>query len=230
MDSIAGGGGLISLPALLMAGISPAGAIATNKLQSSFGSFSSSLNYIRKGQVRPGELRTGIICVAVGATAGALIIDRLDPGFLAALLPVLLALVFLYTLLAGEPPTPDQERHPRWFFPLAGTGLGFYDGFFGPGTGSFWMALLRGVSGMTLLRAAACTRILNFTSNIVSLLVFAAGDRILWTTGALMGLACFAGARLGSSMAVRRGAALIRPLFLLVVFLSLIKVSLNTYA
>ncbi|MEJ2639997.1 MAG: TSUP family transporter, partial [Desulfosarcinaceae bacterium] len=140
VDSIAGGGGMIALPVLLTAGLPPHMALGTNKLQSSFGSFTATLNYARKGLVRPREMVWGIVATALGAGLGTLAIQQVSATVLKGIIPVMLAVVFLYTLCS--PDLGYSDTAPRLkknlFYLVMGSLLGFYDGFFGPGTGSFW--------------------------------------------------------------------------------------------
>jgi len=219
VDSIAGGGGLITIPVLLGVGLPPQIALGTNKLQASFGSGSATLTFIRSGTVNPGDCRTGIIFTALGAALGTLTVQFLDPGLLRRVIPWLLITIVCYTLvtprLGFEDIRPRMQQGP--FFLAAGLLLGFYDGFLGPGTGSFWvMALIFGL-GFSMTRATACTKVMNFTSNIVSLLLFIACGSVLWREGLVMGAGQFIGARIGARMVVSRGAHFIRPVFITMV-------------
>jgi uncharacterized protein len=231
VDSIAGGGGLISLPVLLSVGLPAPLALGTNKLQGCFGTLSASCNYIRKGQADLRESYVGIIFSFTGAALGAWFIQRLDPGFIKHVIPVLLTVVFVYTLcskqLGFESRAAVMPR--RWFFTLFGFGLGFYDGFFGPGTGSFWTAALLVLLGYDMTKAAGATRIMNFTSNFVALSVFVAGHNVLYTAGLCMAAGQIIGARIGSSLAIKNGAKFIRPLFLTVVFLTIARLGYVYY-
>jgi len=219
VDSIAGGGGLITIPVLLGIGLPPQVALGTNKLQSSFGSGSATLTFIRSGTVNPGDCRTGIIFTALGAALGTLTVQLLDPGLLRLIIPWLLIAIVCYMLVT--PRLGFEDIHPRMqkgrFFQMAGLLLGFYDGFLGPGTGSFWvMALIFGL-GFNLTRATACTKVMNFTSNFVSLLLFLACGSVLWREGLVMGVGQFIGARIGAGMVVSRGTRFIRPVFIAMV-------------
>ena len=225
VDSVAGGGGLISLPVLLAVGLPPQLALGTNKLQGSFGTLSSSYNYIRNGKVDLKASFVGIIYTFLGAAIGAVFIQRLDPGVIQHLIPVLLLMVFFYTLFSKG--LGYQQRvavmPAHLFFFMFGMGLGFYDGFFGPGTGSFWTAALLALLGYDLTRAAGATRVFNLTSNVVALALFVIGSNVLYSAGICMALGQVLGARLGSGMAIKRGARFIRPIFLTVVFLTIIR-------
>lgn len=216
VDSIAGGGGLITVPVLLGSGLPPAEALATNKLQSTFGSGSAAWQYRRARLVSWGEAWPGVGATALGAVAGVWAVSRLDPTWLGRAIPFLLLMVIV---LVWRRPRLGREARParcgRWVFQLGfGVLLGFYDGFFGPGTGTFWMVALVLVLGYEMLRATAWTKWMNFTSNLVALGAFACTSRFDWGAGLAMGLGQYWGARVGARVALRGGAGLIRPVFL----------------
>jgi uncharacterized membrane protein YfcA len=231
VDSIAGGGGLIALPALLSVGLPVPLALGTNKFQGSFGTLSASYNYIRKGKADLKKSWVGIVFTLVGAGLGAGLIQRLDPGFLKNLMPILLIVVFIYTLFNKQLgyQRRDALMGQQWFFILFGLGLGFYDGFFGPGTGSFWTAAFLVFLGYDMTEAAGTTRIMNFTSNIVALCVFIMGHNVLYRAGICMAVGQVIGARIGSGLAIKNGARFIRPLFLTVVFLTVVRLGYVYY-
>lgn len=219
VDSIAGGGGLITVPVLLGTGMPPAEALATNKLQATFGSGSAAWQYRRAKAVSLGDAWPGIVATAAGALLGVLMVRHADPGLLRRVIPFLLLgaalVVWLRPSLGSE--TRPARLGARPFQLLFGLGLGFYDGFFGPGTGTFWTLAFVFVLGFELLRATAWTKWMNFTSNIVSLAAFAVATRMDWVAGLLMGAGQFLGARTGARVALRGGSKLIRPVFLVVV-------------
>ena len=216
IDAIAGGGGLIMMPALLFAGVPPLNALGTNKLQSSFGTAIAFRNYARGKLVDWRQHKWTIAAVFAGASAGVLIVQTIDNGLLKLIIPVLLLVMAGYTILS--PRMHDEDAHERIsakaYRPVAG-GIGFYDGFFGPGTGSFFATTLVGLRGMGLTRATALTKLLNLTSNIASVLFFAIGGQIWWTLGLCMALGSMTGGWLGSHTAMKFGSRLIRPLLVL---------------
>ena len=218
IDAIAGGGGLLALPALLWAGLPPVQALATNKLQGTFGTLTSSAHFLRKGEIRLERLRIPILMTFIGSVSGTLAVQRIGSDLLEEVVPSLLIAFALYFLLS--PRIGDQDAHHRishgMFGLLIGFGVGFYDGFFGPGTGSFFAAAFVMLLGYNLRRATAATKVLNFTSNIASLLFFALAGQVIWQVGLPMGLAQMAGAWLGSHLVIRHGTRLIRPLLVLV--------------
>ncbi|MFP4474609.1 MAG: TSUP family transporter [Desulfatibacillaceae bacterium] len=225
VDSVAGGGGLISVPVLMFSGLPPQVVLGTNKFQASFGSVSAATNYARKGAVDKDGVFLGVGCTFVGAATGAAVIQVLATDFLAAVIPWLLLLVLAYMVLF--PKVGDVEARPRLgkksFYLLFGLTLGFYDGFFGPGTGSFWTAAFLLVLGHAMTRAVGTTKIMNATSNVVSLAVFIAGGNVAWAYGLAMAGGQFIGANLGSNMAMRRGTRFIRPIFITVVLITILR-------
>lgn len=218
VDAIAGGGGLLCIPALLWAGLPPLETLATNKLQASFGTLAASAGYARHGLVDLGRLWPAVLLTLAGSAGGAVAVQWLPSGLLAQLVPVLLIAFAVYFLFA--PHIGNEDRHRRigdgMFALLVGTGVGFYDGFFGPGTGSFFTLAFVALLGYGLPRAVAGAKILNFASNLAALAVFAATGKVLWLVGLCMGAGQLAGSWLGAHMAVRHGAVLIRPLLVMV--------------
>ena len=216
VDSIAGGGGIITVPVLLNLGLPPAVALGTNKLQASFGSGSATWHYAEAGLINIRESLTGVLWTAGGAAAGSATVQQIHPDFLRATIPVFLIAIagyFLFRPQLGEVATAPRMK-TGVFHLLFGLGIGFYDGFFGPGTGSFWAMAYVLVLGFQLTRATAHTKLMNFTSNIVSLAAFAIGGQINILAGITMGAGQLLGARLGARMVIRRGTKFIRPIFI----------------
>lgn len=214
VDAIAGGGGLITVPALLLAGADPVTALATNKLQGTFGSGTATFAYARAGQV---DLRTqgpGILVALAFGAAGSALAHLVPVEWLRLAMPVVLVAVALFFAL--KPGLSDADRirrlSPRAFTAVFVPPVALYDGLFGPGTGSFLMLGFVMLAGYGLTRATAHTKALNFASNLGSLAVFAFSGAILVWTGLLMALAQTLGATLGAKMAMNRGARLIKPL------------------
>jgi uncharacterized protein len=218
VDAIAGGGGLLALPALLWAGLPPVQALATNKLQGSFGTLTASWNFVRRGEIDLKPLRVPIVMTFFGSAAGTLSVQRLGSDLLGQVVPLLLvafALYFLFSPRVGDADARQRIGHGL-FALIAGFGVGFYDGFFGPGTGSFFALAFVLLLGYNLRRATAGTKVLNFTSNIASLIFFALAGQVVWQVGLAMGLAQMAGAWVGSHLVIRHGTRLIRPLLVTV--------------
>ncbi len=213
IDAIAGGGGLIMMPALLFAGVPPLNALATNKFQSMFGTATACLNYWRKGLVDVRANRVAIALVFAGASAGVIAVQAIDTRALALVIPLLLLGVAFYVIVS--PRMSDDDAHSRIGprgYGAVGAAIGAYDGFFGPGTGSFFTATLVGLRGYGLTRATALTKLFNLTSNIAAVLFFALGGKMFWLLGACMAAGAMLGGWIGSHTAMRFGAALIRPL------------------
>lgn len=218
IDAIAGGGGLLSLPALLLAGLTPAEAIATNKLQGAFGAFSAAQSYRKAGMLDIAALRLSLPMTALGAAAGAATVSVLDRAWLETLIPILLLALAIY--VASAPRLDDRDREarltPHQLAAAAAFPVGFYDGVFGPGAGSFYALALVLLGGRGLIRATAETKALNFTSNVVSLAVFIAAGHVVWAAGLPMAIGQAIGARIGARAALAHGARLIRPVLALV--------------
>lgn len=216
IDAIAGGGGLITMPALLMSGVPPLFALGTNKLQSMFGTAVSMSNYGRKGLIdwRP-NLPVAVL-VFVGAAIGALVVQQVNTRWLSLIIPLLLLGNALYILVS--PRMTDEDAHhrvsSRGYAPVGGA-IGFYDGFFGPGTGSFFSSSLVALRGYGLTKATALTKFFNWTSNLASVLLFALGGKVIWLLGLCMAAGAMSGGWLGSHAAMRFGARLIRPLLII---------------
>ena len=225
IDAIAGGGGLITLPAIMAMGVPPHLALGTNKLQGVFGSFTATLNFTKKGLIDYKECFIGIVFTFIGAAIGATLILFLNANFLKIIIPFLLIAIFIYTLFMPKIGESDRaaKMNERLFYVIFGLVLGFYDGFFGPGAGSFWMFAMVALIGLNLKKAVAHTKALNFTSNIVALGVFIIGGQILWLIGFLMAVGQILGAYFGSNLVIKKEVKFIRTMFLIVVAATICK-------
>lgn len=217
IDAIAGGGGLITLPVLLASGIAPAQALGTNKLQSCFGSFSATWYFARHGYIDFKVIRLAIMLTFIGSAIGTVLVQQIDASALKQCLPFLLILFALYFLFSRRVSNEDSQRRLGVvaFAFVVGMGVGFYDGFFGPGTGSFFAMGFVSLAGFNLAKATAHSKLLNFTSNLASLIFFALGGKLIWSVGLSMAAGQFIGARLGSKMVIHKGVGLIRPLIVI---------------
>ena len=231
IDAIAGGGGIITIPVLLACGIPPHIALATNKLQGTFGSGMASFNFISKGFISWKEVSLGVIYTFIGAAIGTYAILLVDASVLSKIIPVMLVGIFLYTLFSPKMGANDKRAllGSHLFFFIFGLALGFYDGFFGPGTGTFWTIALVSIFGLNLKKATAQTKVMNFTSNIVSLAVFLWSGNVLFLVGLTMGLGQLIGANIGSNMVIKKEVSFIRGFFLLMVGLTLLKLIYSSY-
>lgn len=225
VDAVAGGGGIISLPVLLNLGMPAPLALGTNKLQSSFGALMAVSRYARHGLLDRRACRVGVIATLVGALVGAAVVQTMDGRFLEAAIPWLLGAIVLYTL--ARPQLGEHDHPPRFatgvFFTSFGLALGFYDGFFGPGTGSFWTIALIGLQGHNFLKATAYTKVMNATSNLAALGLFAFAGQVHLPSGLVMGAGQLVGARLGVALAMKRGSRFVRPVFLTMVTLVMLR-------
>lgn len=216
VDAIAGGGGVIILPSLLMTGLNPVEALATNKLQACFGSGTATMNFARKGLLDVRAAWFAVLFTFAGASIGTLAVRWLPRDFLEMLIPVLLIALALFLLFGTRSFSAVRQARLResTFAIVVGGGIGFYDGFFGPGTGTFFAMAYMLLLGQSMVNATIRSKLLNFTSNIAALLFFALSGKVQWVTGLVMAVGQMAGAYLGSNMVVSQGAMLIRPIMI----------------
>lgn len=226
IDAIAGGGGMLVMPALLSTGMPPHLVVGTNKLVGTFGTFSASITFIRKGLFKPALWWAMSFGTLIGALIGAVLIYLVSAGVLKKLLPLAILLAAAYLVWPRHAPLanvrPEAAVAPsnrRSFKLLTGGLIGFYDGFIGPGTGAFWMAAAMKLFGLDWVAAAGVARFMNFVSNITALLTFITLGNIDYAVGLTMGITLMLGAFLGAHSAIRYGAPFIRPVFLSVVLL-----------
>lgn len=217
VDAIAGGGGLITVPALMLAGIPPAQALATNKVQGVFGAATAAISYGRSGLV---DMRKQVVPALIAGAAGALgamLVTVLPTQALRIVLPVvLIAIALFFALKPGLDDLDRQQRmRPALFAITVVPAIGFYDGLIGPGTGAFLMLGFVMLAGYGVLKATAHTKLLNFASNLGGLIAFALVGQPLWLIGLAMGAAQMLGAWLGSKVAMRIGARVIKPLLVI---------------
>ncbi len=217
VDAIAGGGGLITLPALLAAGIPPHAALATNKGQATFGAISSAVSYWSKDKVDRKRAPIGFGFGLVGAVMGAVLVLRVPPG---PLKPIVLGLLVFAAVVVMWPRKPPREGFPKkgpWAtFPIA-LAMGFYDGFFGPGTGSLLIVAFVLVYAEPLVVASGNAKITNLASNLAALAIFALRGAVLWKVALPMAAANALGAATGARVAMSRGDGFVRLVVLIVV-------------
>jgi hypothetical protein len=226
IDAIAGGGGLISLPALLAAGLPPHIALGTNKGQSTFGTLSALIQFARAGLVDPKRALKMFPLGFAGSIAGALLVLLVRPEQLRPL--VLILLIGVAAFLAFRRPVAHPEGHPPphgaalWAALIAAV-CGFYDGFFGPGAGTFLIVALVGLVGLTLTRATAEAKVVNWAANLGALIVFAVRGVTVWRIALPMAGASIAGAYVGAHLAMKGGDRLVRYVVLAVVTALVVK-------
>jgi uncharacterized protein len=229
IDTIAGGGGLLTIPALLYVGIPPATALATNKLQGTFGSFTAAAYFIRKKMVNIKEMKLMIILTFLGAVLGGFALLQIDASILKHVIPILLIIIGFYFLFSPNIGSMDKEKRISiilFSFTLA-FGVGFYDGFFGPATGSFFAIGFIALLGFNLTKATAHAKVLNFVSNISSLCFFIFFGKIYWSIGLCMGVGQMCGALIGAKLVLKNGPKIIRPIIVIISFAISIKLFLS---
>jgi uncharacterized membrane protein YfcA len=214
VDAIAGGGGLITVPALLLAGVPPVAALGTNKAQAVIGTSMAAITYWRGGYVQPRVLLLALVVTFIASFCGASVAARIDTSTLAVAVPIALLAIAGYLLFA--PRLSDEDRHARLdfarFVPVLAAVIGFYDGILGPGTGSFLTMGFVGLFGLGVTRAAGNTKIVNLASNFGGLTLFILTGNVAWLAAAVMAVGQVAGGYLGARTGIRFGARLIRPL------------------
>lgn len=231
VDTLAGGGGLLTLPILLSFCPDPKLALGTNKLQASFGSSSATFHLARAGALSLRECFRACLLAFLGSLVGTLLVQQFDSERLKQVLPVLLFAVAL--LVWFRPQLGEEDIHPRisrakFDFTVA-FGMGLYDGFLGPGTGTLLALFFMLGLGFNLTKATASTKALNWASNIASLAVFLLAKKVWLAAGVTMGCGQWLGARLGSHVVVTRGTKFIRPAFLTMVLLITLKLIHDTW-
>jgi uncharacterized protein len=218
VDSIAGGGGLISVPAYLLAGVPPYLALGTNKFSSTAASFTSSLKFARSGKINFQIMKYLAPLTLVGAILGVTSVLKVDQNFLYTLVLILVLCVGIYSLFSKSIGIEDKfkgiTRKSLLLGMLLALSLGFYDGFFGPGTGSFLIFGLISIYGFDFVKASGNGKFLNFISNITSLLLFALHGQVNYALGLPVAVFMIFGARIGTVLALNKGAKLIKPIFI----------------
>ena len=236
VDSIAGGGGLIQLPALLIGlpKTETVTVLGTNKLASVFGTTTAAALYRRQIKPDPKVLIAMALPAFIGSAAGASLASQIPTKSMRPIVLVLLIVVAIYTWLKPDLGKIELLRHESTrriqISIAAGVIIGFYDGIFGPGTGSFLMLILVASLGYAFITASAIAKVVNVSTNIGAILVFGIHGAVLWQLGLLLGVANVTGAVIGSRLAIRGGSNLVRKVFLLVTVALIIKVGFDTFA
>ena len=229
VDTIAGGGGLITIPAMLTVGIPPAVTLATNKVQGSSGTLVASIYFLRKGSFDLNKIKLSIFMTFIGSAVGGWLVLQINSEVLKTILPILLLLMGLYFLLS--PTVENVDREPRIsyiiFSAFIAPVLGFYDGFFGPGTGTFMALAFVILCGYSLSKATAHAKVHNFTSNFSALVYFVLFGKIYWGVAMVMIVGQIIGSYIGAKMVTEKGVALIRPVVVTVCFLMSVRLLLK---
>lgn len=235
VDAIVGGGGLILVPAMFAAfpHAAPATLFGTNKSAAVWGTAMSTWQYSRRIRITWPMIIPGIVAAGVGAFSGAWAVTLVNPDFLRKLLPFILLGVLLYTLAKkelGREHTPMHSlRTTQWLTAGIGLVVGFYDGFFGPGTGSFFVFLLVRLLGYDFLNASINAKLMNVTTNLAAIVLFAMKGHVWWHFAVPLAIANVLGSVLGTWMALRHGAGFVRVIFIVVVSLLICKTGWDAF-
>ena len=235
IDSIAGGGGLIQLPALLI-GLpksETAEVLGTNKLSSIFGTSTAAALYRKQIKPDPKVLLAMGLPALLGSAGGATLASKIPTSSMRPMVLVLLIVVAVYTWFKPDLGKFENLRHlPRrrvQIAALAGVIIGFYDGIFGPGTGSFLMLILVASLGYAFITASAMAKVVNVATNVGAIMVFGINGAVIWQIGIIMGVANISGAIIGARLAIKGGSTLVRKVFLLVTVALIVKVGIATF-
>jgi len=235
VDAIVGGGGLILVPALFatFAAAPPATLLGTNKCASVWGTSLATYQYSKRVQLAWRALLPAALFALAGSFAGAWSVTQIDPSFIRKLMPVILLVVLIYTLAKkdmGATHKPcENKNHERIIACAIGALIGWYDGFFGPGTGSFFIFLFVRFLGYDFLNASASAKLLNVATNVAAILLFAMKGHIWWQIGLMMAVANMAGSFIGSHLALKHGTGFVRWVFVVVVSLLIIKTGMAAF-
>lgn len=233
VDAIVGGGGLITIPALLAVGLPTHMALGTNKFGSSLGTIASAYHYYKGGKVNTKLIKKLVPFSALGAMIGVSTVMLISPDFLKKLIIVLVFVIGGYTLFKKE--LGMESKFSGFTKKSIACGMamaliiGFYDGFFGPGTGSFLIISLIGLYGFDFLQASANTKLLNLTSNLVALSLFILHGKVVFSIGIPMALAMIAGAKVGAHIAIKGGSRYVKPAFVAMTFLLAVKMTYESF-
>jgi len=224
-DSISGGGGLLTIPAMLMAGVPPLEALGTNKLQGIFGTGSATITFASKGHLDFKSLWPIAFLCFILSIVGGLIASEIPEQRLATLIPYILILVALYFGLSKK--ISENGKTPILTFSILGTIIlpivGFYDGIFGPGAGSFYMFALLYLGGVGIVQATAQTKLLNFSSNLGGFIFFGLIGAINWEIGAIMAVGQIIGSSIGARLAIKKGIEIIKPLLIIICIITAVR-------
>ena len=235
IDSIVGGGGLILVPALFAVypNAAPATLFGTNKSASVWGTSIATVQYSRRVQMRWAVMLPAAGAALVGSFIGAWVVTLIDPTFLRRLLPFILLAVLLYTLAKKDLGRTHAPRHAQGRETLLacaiGAVIGWYDGFFGPGTGSFFIFLFVRLLGYDFLNASASAKLLNVATNVAAIALFAMKGHVWWQIGLVMAVANVAGSLIGTRLALKHGAGFVRGVFIVVVSALILKTGYDAF-
>ncbi|NMB98680.1 MAG: TSUP family transporter [Thermoanaerobaculaceae bacterium] len=230
MDTIAGGGGIITVPLLFSFPITSLQVFGTNKFQSTFGSFSATFNFFIKGKYKI-KLLIGVFFTAIGSFFGAYCVGIVPSDILRKIVPFMLysIAIFLYFYKNYGIEKKEVKMNENLFYLLFGLSIGFYDGFFGPGTGTFWAILFVHFLGMDLREATINTKLMNFTSNIIPLMFFLSKGSVLFLPGIAMASGQFLGGFIGAKIVLKKGAKIIKPILIFIAIVLATKLIIDSW-
>lgn len=227
VDSIAGGGGLISLPAYMIAGLPSHTALATNKLSSTMGTSAATLRFLKSGYIPVKLSLCGALMALTGSVLGAnlalLVSDRVLKGMLLVVLPV----VAFYVMKSKKLDHPEGQRNGKHLLltvMVSAFFIGIYDGFYGPGTGTFLLLVFTGVGKMELKSASGATKVINLSSNVSALVTFIIKGQVFWSLGLAAAVCSILGNYVGAGLVTQKGQAVVRPIIITVLCILFLKV------
>lgn len=216
IDAMAGGGGLLTIPGLMATGLPPISVLATNKMSAIFSPLSAAYHFWKAGRLDIVKLWKPALLSGLGAACGAASLTFIDPGLLKQLVPFFLIAICGWLLLSED--LGKTEGPVRVKFAVLAVSLvpliGFYDGFFGPGTGTFFAMSMVGLAGLTLDQATVHAKLFNFMSNLGALIFFLFTGHIVWIIAVVMACGMVAGGALGARLVLRHGTALVKPILI----------------
>lgn len=228
VDAIAGGGGLISLPAYLLAGVPIHNAIGTNKLSSCIGTTVSTIRYCKNKYADPASALPSVITALIGSSLGARLSISISEKLLQYLLIIILPFTAYFVIKKKHPVKTDLKQMKRSLVILLAALISFfvgmYDGLYGPGTGTFLILLYTGICKMDIRTASGNTKLVNFSSNLAALITFIFSGKILFPLGLAAALFSIAGHYIGSGLVMKKGAAIVKPIIIVVLTALFIKV------
>ena len=234
IDAVVGGGGMLTVPALLSVGLPPHLTLGTNKLSACFASGTAAYTYFRKKLFTPEFWKNSFYSTLLGALFGTILVNFISTEFLEKFLPVIILGVAIYTLFSrvkeiDNDQLPAKNTLLKMKQRIQGFILGFYDGISGPGTGAFWVISNLRLYRLNILLSSGIAKSMNFTSNFVSLLTFIYFGQVDWFIGLTMGTCLMLGAFIGAHSAIHFGAKFIRPLFIIIVVVMAINLGYNAW-
>lgn len=229
LDSIAGGGGLISLPAFLIAGVPPHMALGTNKMSSVLGTSMATWRFAKNGYIQLKKVLWFIVAALIGSTIGANLTLRVSEKIVEYMMICVLPIVAFY-VLRNKKMGDDSLAHSipekkSFLIALAAAFMiGVYDGFYGPGTGTFLILVLTGAARYTMKEAAGTTKAINLSSNVAAIITFIINGKVIYPLGLAAGFCSILGNYLGSGMVLSNGQKIVRPLVLVVLMILFVKI------